>query len=46
MKKIENDIKLGVEEFEIREALDQLGDLVTDQQKQHIFGLLNNRNNE
>ena len=46
MKKIENDIKLGVEEFEIREALDQLGELVTDQQKQHIFGLLNNRNNE
>jgi hypothetical protein len=39
-------IKLGVEEFEIREAMDQLGDLVTDQQKQHIFGLLNNRNNE
>ena len=37
MKKIENDIRLGVEEFEIREAMDQLGDLVSEQQKQHIF---------
>ena len=36
-EKIENDIRLGVEEFEIREAMDQLGDLVTEQQKQHIL---------
>ena len=46
MKKIENDIKLGVDEFEIRNGIEQLGDLITEPQKQHIFALLNNRNNE
>ena len=46
MKKIENDIRLGVDEFEIRQGIEQLGELVSEQQKQHIFGLLNNRNNE
>ena len=46
MKKIENDIKLGVDEFEIRSGIEQLGDLITEPQKQHIFALLNNRNNE
>ena len=46
MKKIENDIALGVDEFEIREGIDKLGELITEPQKQHILALLNKRNNE
>ena len=46
MKKIENDIKLGVDEFEIRQGMEDLGELITESQKQHIIALLNNRNNE
>ena len=46
MKKIENDIALGVDEFEIREGIEKLGELITEPQKQHILALLNKRNNE
>jgi hypothetical protein len=39
MKMIESAIVRGEDEFEIRQAMDQLGDLITEEQRNHINSL-------
>lgn len=43
MQKIEKAIADGAEEYEVRQAVDMVAELLTDEQKQHIENLLNSR---
>jgi len=46
MTLIEQSIQKGEDEFEIRQAMEELAELITPEQKTHIENLLNKKPNE